>query len=483
MAENAQVLLTEGERRRMLREIATVALTIGRDLYPENDLTDLDIGVSPDSTADVCPRERLAFIASVWPRLASALERIEAEPPPALQQGTRLVPLERARRIAPKDLLAALRRAPVRVAERIALPHYDTPANRLVKTVLANFARDLGVIFDLATVSALPEIAGEAFRLRRAIRSALRRSPWQTLPLSSSTANVSAWAGLRSHGPYRLFWDAGRRYRQGFAFDWSNPLFTLPARETWLLYEYWCLFQVADALRGLGFRTVGSDSFALSRSGLTFRLAWGRASRLTFASPKNRRIHLYYTREFVPPRETPSPNTLYAATHALRPDITLETDDGRLLVLDAKYKGYAGQASGIGDRASGEEGREPENLPLTNDINQLHAYRDGIRGGYRVSGIGHQEGQMGKMKSASSDARSPMPDTWPPNPESRTPVRAGWLLYVGRLAGGNSPIISYPRSTPDAPFGRGEVGALLLRPGVASSLPPLLSAFLANDLG
>jgi hypothetical protein len=34
-----------------------------------------------------------------------------------------------------------------------------------------------------------------------------------------------------------------RRYRQAFAFCWNNPLFTLPASEAWLIYEYWTVFQ------------------------------------------------------------------------------------------------------------------------------------------------------------------------------------------------------------------------------------------------
>src|SRR6188508_1508931 len=102
-------LLSETERRRMLADIATVALAVGRDLYPEQELNDLDIGQRNAEADGPCPRERLGFLSSVWPRVAGALRRIEAEPPVALVPRTRSVPTERARHIARKDLLNALR--------------------------------------------------------------------------------------------------------------------------------------------------------------------------------------------------------------------------------------------------------------------------------------------------------------------------------------------------------------------------------------
>ena len=181
--------LTAAERQRMLTDIATVALTIARDLYPETSLVDGDVAVGDASARqDICPRERLGFIASSWPKLAVALRRIEAEPPTALRRDTRDVPTERARRVSPKDLLAAVRqgdftpapaelsplaarlggRLPRRMREQVTETNADSPATRMVKAILSTFVRDLGTIAELATVTGFPDVATEAFRLRRA---------------------------------------------------------------------------------------------------------------------------------------------------------------------------------------------------------------------------------------------------------------------------------------------------------------------------
>ena len=56
-----------------------------------------------------------------------------------------------------------------------------------------------------------------------------------------------------------------RRYRQSFQFDWANPLFALPSRETWRLYEAWGLFQVLEALLALGYAPEADTSAAATR--------------------------------------------------------------------------------------------------------------------------------------------------------------------------------------------------------------------------
>jgi predicted component of viral defense system (DUF524 family) len=352
--------------------------------------------------------------------------------------------------VAPKDLLDALRSGervsaspdgsllaarlqgtvPRRIAERVTLASHDTPANGMVKAILVRFARDLAAIVELATVVGEPFVAAEAQRLRHRIHGHLRRDPWRALPLSPTVPPLPA--SVRTHGAYRLIHDAYRRYRQGFAFDWANPLFTLPARETWLLYEIWCLFRVASALRSLGFRAAQSDAFTVSRAGLTFTLVKGRASRIAFRDGTGRAVALTYNRHF--PRSAASTGWR-SRSHAMRPDIALEAE-GRLLLFDAKFRAYV-EADLRGNEAGG-----PANLPLVDDINQMHAYRDGI---FR------------------EDIRA---------------VRGAWLLYAGRRAVPNHEVIAYPEATPGQPFGDGEVGAVLLRPDGDSPLPELIRHFL-----
>lgn len=428
----------------MLTQIASVALVVGRDLFPEAELADVDVR-DEDGVADVCPRERLAFLQAVWPRVQSALAAIEAAPVGELRPDTRDVPLERARRVAPADLLRAIRTnaargnlapapptsvlgsrlrgyLPRRVREKTVFLTYDTSVNRSIKAILRTFTRDLADIADLATVGNVPEVAREAHRLRVRVRTALCREPWHNL-VPAPVVGVLPLS-LRTQGAYRVLFETWRRYRRGFGMDWSNPLFSLPARETWILYEYWCLFSLVHTLRELGYRakTESGFGFAINRSGLTFTLVRGRGATLRLSGP-NGTATVAYNRNFA--RQKAGKGGWYSRSHAMRPDITVEFGN-HMLVFDAKYKPYTQTEVNLAEGSNADE--EPANLPFVQDLNQMHAYRDGIRG------------------------------------EEAHRVQAAWLLYVGQN-GPNMPVVAYPQASPEMPFGNGEVGAVLLRPG------------------
>ncbi|MDX1935392.1 MAG: DUF2357 domain-containing protein [Capsulimonadales bacterium] len=410
-------ILTEPDRRRMLAEIGCVALAIGRDLFPDVSVTDPDLeriaaGEGPEGPSTPCPRERVAYLSSVRTRLENALRRIEREPETRLRPEERITPLERARRATPKERMTALTRSvgkgPPRVREWASAPTVNTPANVLIKSILVLLLRDGNAAAALAAVVGARSVEREALLLRDLLKRTLRREPWRDLPIVTGAVLPALPLSVRRNGPYRLVYDLFRRYRQGFAFDWTTPLFALPPREMWLLYEYWCLFRTADAVRRLGFRAREASDFMMSRSGLTFTLVRGRASALTFVRD-GQRLTLTYGREF-PPASAKRRDAWRSRSHAMRPDIVLEMG-GRLLVLDAKYKAYAETFST----------EDPDNLPLTADINQCHAYRDGILHGDRPA------------------------------------VVAAWLLYPGHAERNNRAVISYGDGE------RSEVGAIRLR--------------------
>jgi hypothetical protein len=456
-ARRWQDLLSPAERQGILAEIAQVALAIGRDLYPAQDLNDLDIGTA-SGRGDVCPRERLAFLVSAWPRLSHALRIIETAPASVLKPGIREARIEQGslRRVSQAAIFAAIRsgdfifvptdssplarrlrgRLPRHIAETVAVPSSDTPINRAVKSILAQLVRDLGRITLLAQTIEDFAVARQAEELRDSVRQSLRREPWQTLtlvPVQNSYPPASGPA-------YRYLFHQWRRYRNAFVFDWTNPIFTLPARETWLLYEYSCLFAVARALRDLGFRAVSGEDFALSRSGLTFSLEKGRASRLVFHREGSPRITLRYNPNF-PRQERKGTKGWHSRTHSLRPDITLESE-GRLLIFDAKFKTYAETSAAEENVWNFRDGA------LFPDIQQMHTYRDAIVHG-----------------------------------EKSNVVAEAWLLYTGRIGVDNPEIVAYPRSQPELPFGTGGVGAFLLRPGRdPKALREFLSWF-SGDLG
>lgn len=455
-ARRWQDLLSLGERRQILAEIARVTLAIGRDLYPEQNLSDLDIGAA-SGQGDVCPRERLAFLVGAWPRIANALRIIEASPATTLAPGGRNARVEQGslRRVSPAALFAALRsgdylsapasagplarrlqgRLPRRITEMTAAPTYDTPINRAIKGILAQIVRDLSRIAALAQATEAPDVARQAENLRETVRRHLRGELWRNL----TPAPVRNAYPPAAHPAYRFVFDQWRRYRNSFAFDWTNPVFTLPARETWVLYEYSCLFMVADALHHLGFRATSAEGFAVSRSGLTFGIEKGHTSRLTFQKAGMSRVTLSYNPSFSR-RDTESAGGWRSRSHALRPDMTLELD-GSLLIFDAKFKTYAEPDAG----QSTWRFRDGTLLP---DIQQMHTYRDAIVHGDKTN-----------------------------------VVAEAWLLYAGRRDTSNPNIVAYPPSTALCPFGIGRVGALLLRPGQAESLRAFLHWFLTKRDG
>ena len=463
-ARHWQDLLTPADRQIMLDDIARVALAVGRDTYAESPAApDLPTCPGDDPTDPASPREQVAFLAARWPQIERAVSVIAREPAPAVVARSVVVPVERARRVRAGDLRAAIGRGdwvpvstsppeirpsprlplavalggwvPRRVAHQVMQGSWDTPAYRAVHAMLARYARDLAATVALAQVGDDPLLAAQAARLRNRVRAVLRQAPWQTMPPAPTVAPLPP--GLRRHGSHRLLHDIWGQYKRAFALDWHSPVFHLPARQMWVLYEQWTLFAVADALRGLGFRASDANTFALTRSGLAVSLVKGVASRLDFARPGGPPVSLFYNRYFR--RGDNHPAGWHSASFALRPDIVL-VSNGNLLVLDAKFKTYT--QPGLSGETAFSEGA------LLPDLQQMHTYRDALRYGDRANVV------------------------W-----------GAWLLYTGRVAGGNPPAVAFPPATPQNPFGDGQQGAVCLRPGDAAGaarLAALVAQFLAR---
>ncbi|MBC8140582.1 MAG: hypothetical protein H7Y38_03990 [Armatimonadetes bacterium] len=427
-------LVNAAERAAMRQTLARVGLAVARDLG--HDSHDADIGAANPVSA-ACPVERLAFLQSVAGRVLAAARRIGSEPPAALSFVERPVAMGRARHVG-AGALRALVRTPnaSKVHETVAVPTQDTPANRAAKTILAIFSRDAATIAALAQNAQLPAALATAERLRRAFGQTLRREPWRGLPLLPRVPPLTPT--LRNAGAHVLLRDIYRRYRAGFAWGWTHPLFRLPERETWQVYEYFAFFVVVETLRGLGFRASEADAVRVSEAGVSLNLATGTASTIvlrrgaTIACEKQT-VRATYARRF---DTAPDAHGYRSAAQSLVPDVVLESE-GRLLILDAKFKTYTDP---LGNYVS----------PL-DDLRQLHSYRDAIRLG---------------------DTR---------------PVWGAWAMYAGRtspagrVSGANRAVIAFPDSRPDAPFGSGEIGAILLRPNTEhGTLAALIEAFLRS---
>ena len=414
-------MLTRGERARMLDDIARVSLAAGAHLFPDQPWQDLDVSAGSLITRR-SPVERLVFIERVLPLLTQAVGQIGRDPlAAAVTQPRFIAPAFRARRVTPKALLQATRRSPAlrSLEETITALSRDTPENRAVKSFLSVLKQDSAAIVKIAEADEEGEAAQRAERCGRSL-SGLLRAPWW----EEVATEGAAWTHLPSQRAMRrpdyvCVFQEMKHYRAGFRFDWDNPWLSLPPQESWRLYEAWCMFTVLDALGTLGYAPVAeaergtADLFAVREGRLTFTLAPGSASRVALRAPNGGRLSLVYNQTFAEGR--------HSLSHTMQPDIALVSDDG-LWILDAKFKSYA---------LGGEEGE---------DINQMHAYRDGI-----VDEAGRRN------------------------------VTHAWCLYAGSVDAPNRSHLTYGQPEGTA------VGALCLRPGdteTFTSLCALLAGWL-----
>jgi len=353
--EDWRRILTAAERARMLDDIARVSLAVGRHLLPEREWDDLDVRGGSMATQK-SPIERLHFIEPLLPSLAQTLEQIEQAPIcETIRESRAVSPPARARRVDTRAILQAARQglAARILDETISRITFDTPENRLVKSFWQMLDRDLRAIARLAEAEGESNVVEAAQRNAERLRR-MRLSWWDEIPAEAGGWGKPPTQRMLSQAPYARIAAWICEYRRGFQFDWDAPLFSLPGRETWQIYEIWCLFQALEALRRLGYAPVDAANqslFAVREGRLRLMLAKGSESQIALQSSQGSRLNLFYNRAYAQSKRSLS--------HTMLPDISLESR-GQIWVWDAKFKPYA------------EPGAEGE------DINQMHAYRDAI---------------------------------------------------------------------------------------------------------
>lgn len=371
----------------MLNDIACVSLATGARLFPEQPWA--NFGVAPDGAAGLkSPVEHLYFIEHLLPILAQSAAQIESSPLSAAVVVSRAVLPIRARHVTASAWMAHARGGPSQrtVNETLTMLSHDTPENRAVKSFRDVLARDCRAISLLAEAGEEAEASARAVSCAWHLRGLLRAAWWEDIKAQRDDWIKSPTFREIARPDYARIARARADYRTGFGFDWDQPLLTLPPRDTWRLYEVWCLLTVLRSLQDLGWEVVPpSHAFAVRAGRLTLALAVGEKSRIDLRSAAGQSLSLTYNRTFAEGRGS--------LTHSMQPDITL-SDGERIWILDAKFKPYC---------EPGEEGE---------DINQMHAYRDAIVG--------------------SEGTRS---------------VAAAWCLYAGLTATHNCSHITYGRSS------------------------------------
>ncbi len=427
------------ERRRLLEDIGFLCLSVNQTSGEKT------LGLTEQTTQNAfiaanspfVRLQRLAeFAAHILPLLLAAAQ----QPDSVLVSASHRLPLDQLH--GKMSVLSELARSPQAqmalakrqnpmpiVSEAHAVLSFQTPANRLIATLLHQLSAEANALALLAEFCADMEAEAQARTLENRVKNLLAEKLWreQTSLPPSQIASLLPACRAKALLPYRLILEHWQSYRDSTpGFDWSGlAALTLSERALWQVYEIWCFLQIAQALQSLGWKRIGETQIQVTAEGMHLVLATGQASCLSFTPPNASRkskeaiLRLFYQPLFVSANRQLNPDVADAEryvsrSHAMQPDFVLNTR-GRLIVFDAKLRTYS------------VVGAEQE------DIDKMHAYRDGIvrRAGQSV----------------------------------RPAVAAAWCLFPGlRDATELSGIRAYPTPTEETPFGNGHIGAIRLRP-------------------
>ena len=317
--------------------------------------------------------------------LPAAFERILARPHMRLVSTLADVPLARADRVDANTVVSLARRpgplhpiptssplarSPIATALRMKAPESvrsgrmvettRTPENEFVVAVI-DAARGVVDRFHDAVRSSYPERAHRLVGEAAAYASQLDR--WrrhQVLDGVSPARRFSVTSTvLRGRPGYRqvtrFFVDLQARTR---LLDADDVQRLLEARDAALIYEYWCYFQVVEAVADVLGRRPAATRFQYGCFGSNVP----RAYAAEFGSAR-----VWFNLDFRRPRSYSVP---------LRPDITLELPDGTLHLFDAKLKREAIPAEAVSDAEL--ELEEQRATYRRGDLYKMHTYRDAL---------------------------------------------------------------------------------------------------------
>jgi predicted component of viral defense system (DUF524 family) len=326
--------------------------------------------------------------------LAGAVERILARPHETLRsEAPQLTPIARVDRIDASTLVSiqsepqllvpvaehsplfthplARRlngRMPARVRVRPLAHTTDTRENRFVVAALEAMS-DVARQFErYARTSGRPssvingrEAAGLAYRLQRwrRHRALADLSPGRQGPPQSTV--LHGRAGYREL--LRCYVDLLARTRLAEPNDMAA---LLEMRDAALIYEYWCYFQVVNAVE----RAVGVPA-VIERFGLTTlgtHVPYGYRARFDAAE-------VLYNDTFSACTSAPAQQGRHSYSVRLRPDITLRAPKGQLHLFDAKLKRALSAAFAAEDV---EDPNQPVDTFKREDLYKMHAYRDAL---------------------------------------------------------------------------------------------------------
>jgi predicted component of viral defense system (DUF524 family) len=317
--------------------------------------------------------------------LPAAFERILARPHMRLVSRLADVPLARADRVDANTVIGLARRpgplhpiptssplahSPIATALRMKAPESirsgrmvettRTPENEFVVAV-AEATRAIVDRFEEAVRRSYPERADRLLVESAAHASLLDR--WRrhqafegVMPARRFSITSTVLRGRPGYRQVtRFFVDLQARTR---LLDADDAWRLLEARDAALIYEYWCYFQVVEAVSELLGRPPAATRFRYGCFGSNVP----RAYAADFGSAR-----VWFNLDFRRPRSYSVP---------LRPDITLELADGTLHMFDAKLKREAMPAAAVSEHEL--ELEEQRATYRRGDLYKMHTYRDAL---------------------------------------------------------------------------------------------------------
>ncbi len=275
--------------------------------------------------------------------------RIDAEALHSLLTGPRAGLPKLSPDASPIDILQ-----PLRITQRRPEESFDTPENRFIVSVSRRLLRLIGQIQSRhwwEDTTATDRLALD--QLTREINILLQTPCFRGLEASM---RIPAFSRVLQMKPgYReltAFWNGLSQVHVPALVRLSDAV---DLRDVPTLYEYWQFFELVEAI---AMHTGKSPEMTLQHD--IYPKDWGlKASFESFGT--------LTTQKSFNGSDTYTPITL-------RPDFVWETEDGRKILLDAKFA-----LSSIGDLQT-DEGSVQESRASSRDITKMHAYRDAIDG-------------------------------------------------------------------------------------------------------
>jgi hypothetical protein len=340
--------------------------------------------------ADVPPMARFALLRAYFPRLEKAFRAIVDTPHRALVAEREERVLHKVRRVDTRSLQVALKRMPVLTALRMrdvpaasALPTLDVPRrehsfntspNRHVLALLGRLVglcSDLNRRFEMASQNNNSEGGTSSRAARWALlserfREKLDRFRWAEFltGLKPSRPDSAALMTISRHPAYSQFDRLARTILNPHVALGEDADVLLSLRPTYDIYEYWCFFQVAEAIQQAMPNATWTHHIKIAEGNLLFSL---RAGTCIEGTDGNRTFRLIFQKSY---GANCADSQAFSISKNCIPDIVLEIDDEsrrRVVILDAKYR-------------SSEDS-------IHSALSDIHVYRDAIRESLTKSAI------------------------------------------------------------------------------------------------